>query len=172
MKRWMKPLAMAVAIGGWGTGSAWAQAPVSKLTPTQLSRCANEVQRLRDESARLTQWNARLDARRDILNARARDLDAEEGTIAKDDLQRGLDYVTRRKQHQADALAFNAEIDQIRRDIATLNVVKDDYDRNCADRSYDRADLDRMPEGPRNAMRAGLEGVAVPYLDPATPAAK
>jgi hypothetical protein len=167
MMRWTTRTALAMSAAMmFGTGLATA-ANDTALSASELARCANQVERLRTESARLTQWNTQLDVRRDLINARAADLDKEAATIPKDDLKRGLDYVDRRKAHQAEAIKFNAEIDQIRKDIAALNVVKDEYDRNCADRSYRRSDLDALPAGPRTAMQAGLQGVAVPYIDPA-----
>ena len=153
-------------------GTGLAAAADAALTAPELARCANQVEHLRNESARLTTWNTQLDARRIVINSRAADLDKEGASLPKDDLKRGLDYVERRKSHQAEAVKFNAEIDQIRKDITAVNIVKDEYDRNCADKSYRRSDLEALPAGPRTAMQAGLAGVAVPYLDPSAPVAR
>jgi hypothetical protein len=168
MMRWTTTAAIGAAML-FSTGFA---AAADALSAPELARCANQVEHLRSESTRLTQWNTRLDARRDIINARAADLDKEAATLPKDDLKRGLDYVERRKAQQAEAVKFNGEIDQIRKDITALNTVKDEYDRNCADRSYRRTDLEALPAGPRTAMQAGLDGVAVPYIDPNATALK
>src|SRR5688572_6653079 len=100
----------------FGTGPASA-ANDTALSASELARCANQVEHLRTESARLTMWNTQLDSRRVVINGRAADLDKEAASLPKDDLKRGLDYVERRKAHQAEAVKFNAEIDQIRKDI-------------------------------------------------------
>lgn len=156
-----------VVLAGVLAGAAAAQEPA--LSREELSRCATQMQTLRAESTRLNTYNAQLDEQRIVINRRRAALDSERAGLDADDLAAGLEFRQRNKQHHEQALAFNAEIEQIKRDINAVNQLKNDYDGGCAQRSYRRSDLDSLPEAARHAMRTGLDGVQVPYLDPATP---
>ncbi|MGQ0698976.1 MAG: hypothetical protein ACT4PZ_12130 [Panacagrimonas sp.] len=164
--RQLKNLALALT-ASLTCGAAQTQAPA--LSAEQLARCAGQVQSLRDESARIHTLNAQHDRTRDAINARSAALKAERNTIDPDDLDAGLNLRERLAQHTANTLAFNAEIAKIRGEINAVSALKDEYDRNCAQRPYRRTDFDSLPEAARNAMRAGLSGVQVPFLDPASP---
>lgn len=148
-------------------GSGVAQAQDQALTREALARCAGQVQTLREEAPRLTQLNASYAEKRRVINARTAALQAERKTIDPDDLAKGLDYRQRMQQHSSETLAFNADIEQLKREVVAIDALKTDYDRNCAQRPYRRSDLETLPESARNAMRAGLSGIQVPYLDPA-----
>lgn len=142
------------------------QAELPPLTADGLARCAAQVQSLRAESQRLVQKNTQIDQRRNFINARTAALDAERAQLPPDQLAAGLDFHTRAKRHREETVAFNAEVEQFKREVIAVNQVKQDYDRSCANRSYRRKDLEAMPETARNAMRIGLSDVQVPYLDP------
>lgn len=164
MKEWIGRSALAVLLA---TGSV--RAEEAPLSVDALAQCATQVQHLRAESVRLKRRNSELDVQRSDINQRSAALQAERARLDPDDLEKGLDYRRRLQQHLADTRAFNAQVEQIRRDIDAVNTLKQDYDRDCAKRSYHRADLDALPAAAREAMRAGLAGVEIPYLDPATP---
>jgi hypothetical protein len=148
-------------------GQSRAEGP--PLSATELARCASQVQTLRSESARIDQLSKQHDQTRARIQQRNAAFQQENQALAPDDLKGGLELRQRVQQHNAETTVFNTEIDKIRGEITALNALRDDYDRNCASRSYRRADLDRLPEPARNAMRAGLSGVLVPYLDPDKP---
>jgi Skp family chaperone for outer membrane proteins len=141
-----------------------AQAEAEPLAAPALARCATQVQTLREESARLNARNEEIDARRSSINARKAALDAERPTLPPDDLAKGLDFRQRAKAQQADAVQLNADLEQLKREVAVLNRLKDDYDANCAQRSYRRKDLDALPPAAQAAMRAGMNDVQVPYV--------
>src|SRR3546814_6675214 len=77
-----------------------------------------------------------------------------------------LDLEQRRKQHNDEALAFNAEIARHKQAIEAVNVVKQQYAANCADRAYRRADFTQLASDAQAAMYDGLDDIEVPYLDP------
>lgn len=156
--------AMAV-LGVTITATTYAGAPA--LTPDALARCASQVQSLREESSRLNQLNARYDGTRKLIDNRSAALQTERDALDPDDLAKGLDFRQRMQRHTDETIAFNAEIEQLKRDVSAIGALRTEYDQNCAQRPYRRADLDALPEAARNAMRAGLAGVQVPYLDPA-----
>jgi uncharacterized protein YaiL (DUF2058 family) len=150
------------------SASVVAKAEGTPLTLPELQRCSSQVQQLRSDSSKLTQQSTQLTAERDVINQRTAALTAEDAKTAQTDLKNGLALHQRRMDNQAQAAALNARIAPLRRDIDSLNVLKADYDRNCSGRPYRRADLDTLPEGQRSAMRAGMNDVQVPYIDPAS----
>lgn len=134
------------------------------LTPQDLARCAAQVETLRADSSALTQRNAEYETRRNALNARTAELKLERDAVNPDDLDTGLAVRAKLNEQRERTLAFNSDVAKLRTDLKALNALKQDYDARCANRSYRRADLDAMPPATRDAMRAGLGGVAVPYL--------
>lgn len=162
MTRWIAPTLTAIACALAAPQAAAQSAP---LAPDVLARCASQVQQLREESARLTQKNAEIALRRNAINERSAVLKAERDALKTDDAQGGLALRQRLQDHQAQTLAFNAEVENLKSEIRAVNVLKGDYDGTCANRSYRRADLDALPESARNAMRVGLGGVQVPYVE-------
>lgn len=147
--------------------AAPAQAEAPPLTAAALQACAAQVQQLRSEATRLTQWSAQLETRRSALDQRSVALQAEAAQLDPDALQPQLDLRQRRQQHNGEATAFNAEITHQREAIDRINTVKQDYDRQCSDRPYRRSDFASLSPAAQAAMRAGLDDIAVPYLDPA-----
>jgi Skp family chaperone for outer membrane proteins len=163
MNRWIAPTLTALACALAAPGAA-AQ-PAAPLAPDVLARCAAQVQQLREESARLTQKSAETDVRRNTINQRSAALKAERDALKPDDLEGGLAVRQRLQDHHAQTLAFNAEVEKLKTEIRQVNVLKGEYDAHCANRSYRRADLEALPEAARNAMRVGLGGVQVPYIE-------
>lgn len=164
MNGWRSTLA---AIAGFSSIiGANAGAGEAQLSPEELAGCASQVQTLRADSVRLLNLHEHNEERRSFINSRYAALQAERRTIDPNDLAKGLDFRQRMQLHVSDAAAFNADIDQLRRELIAINALKTDYDQNCAQRPYRRTDLDALPEPAREAMRAGLSGVQVPYLDP------
>lgn len=163
MKRWTRPLLVCLIAGTAVPVAAQTQAP--PLDASSLARCASQVISLREESARLIQKNTVLDQRRNQINQRSAAFDAERATLPADNLEAGLNFRQRLKQHQSETLAFNAQVETYKDEVRAVNAVKQDYDRSCANRSYRRADLDAMPAQAREAMRRGLSDVQVPYLE-------
>lgn len=149
-----------------GTVLAQGSSQAPALSPEALARCAAQVQTLRADSAALTQKNAEYDLRRNAINERSATIKAERDALKPDDFDGGTALREQIKQHTAQTLAFNADVEQLKRDIEAVNVVKRDYDSNCANRPYRPADLEALPEADRAAMRAGLGGVQVPYIAP------
>ncbi len=157
-----------VAMIACSTGAAAAQTP--PLSAEALARCAGQVQSLRAESARLNQKNQLIDDRRNAIEQGAANLATQAHAADTNDLKTGLARHDQLQRHNQNVLAFNAEVEQLKREIVAVNAVKLDYDRGCSNRPYRRADLERLPETARNAMRAGMADVVVPYLDPAASA--
>lgn len=143
------------------------QADASILSHEQLRRCAIQVQQLRDDATRLNADTLQLDARRAAIDQRAAALQREATAVDRDDLRASLDLRQRRKQHNDETLAFNGEIARHRQAIDAINVVKQQYAVNCAERAYRRADFAQLSADAQAAMRAGLADIEVPYLDPA-----
>lgn len=163
MIRWIAPTLTTVAcVLAAPHAAAQNTAP---LAPDVLARCATQVQQLREESARLTQKSAEADVRRNAINERSAALKAERDALKSDDLEGGLAVRQRLQDHHAQTVAFNAEVEKLKTEIRAVNVLKREYDANCANRSYRRADLEALPESSRNAMRVGLGGVQVPYIE-------
>lgn len=161
MNAWI--IRMAILAGMTATGAA--QAEATPLSADGLARCASQVQNLRTESVRLIQQSSSFDAKREAINRRTQNLDAQAAALDPNDMAGSLELAEVRKRHNQETMAFNAQVEQLRREIVSVNQVKHDYDSNCSDRPYRRADLDRLPEPARNAMRIGLSDVSVPYLD-------
>jgi hypothetical protein len=163
MKRW---IAASTALG-WSALIAGTQAyaQAEALSAAELRRCAAQVQELRAESARLIRVSEGLEARRPDLNRRLAELRVERETLNPEDLKAGLDFHARQERQQQDAIAFNAEMDTMKRDMRRINQVKRDYDRRCAKRSFHNDDLMALTEAERHAMLMGLSGVEVPYVD-------
>ena len=144
-----------------GISLAAAETP---LSAPELAQCAQRVQTLRSDAPRLNQQSVRLEQRRALINRRGDQLKASAAQLQRDDLQAGLELHTRRQQHNAEATAFNAEIAHFRQQVDALNLLKDDYDRSCAQRPFRRADLMALPAPQRQAMQMGLADIAVPYI--------
>ena len=161
-------LAVATSVMAFGAAHAQPSSSAPALSAEALARCAAQVQTLREESTRINQKNAEYDIRRKAINERTVMLKAERDSPQAKELEPGLAFRKSLEEHHAATLAFNAEIEQIKRDIVAVTALKQDYDTSCANRSYRRADLDAMPEAARTAMRAGLGDVQVPYLDSAS----
>lgn len=167
MTRWIAPTLTAVAFtlaAPLAAAQSGAAQP-APLAPDVLARCASQVQQLREESTRLQQKSAEIDVRRNAINERSAALKAERDALKADDLQGGLAVRQHLQDHQAQTLAFNAEVEKLKSEIRQVNVLKKDYDGTCANRSYRRADLEALPEASRNAMRVGLGGVQVPFIE-------
>ncbi|NGY04965.1 hypothetical protein [Solimonas terrae] len=147
--------------------AAPAHAAPPPLDAAALHVCASQVGQLRSEAARLLANGARLDARRSALDQRSAALQAEAAGLDRSDLRATLDLQQRRQQHNDELQAFNADIARHRQAIDAINRVKQTYARDCADRAYRRADFRRLPAEEQAAMRAGLDDIEVPYLDPA-----
>lgn len=137
------------------------------LSREQLASCAGLVKALRSEAPRLTGLSQRYDQRRDFIDSRSAALQAERKTLDPDDLSKGLDFRQRMQQHTAETVEFNQQVDALKRDVTAINLSRDRYDLECARRPYRRSDLEALPAEDAAAMRAGLAGVQVPYLDPA-----
>lgn len=144
-----------------------AYAEIPPLSAEQLRQCAAQVQQLRVDATRLNAATPQLDAHRVDLDRRQRALQQEAAAADRDDLRANLDLQQRRKQQNDEATAFNAEIAQHRQAIEAINVVKQQYAAQCADRAYRRADFAQLSADAQAAMRAGLADIEVPYLDPA-----
>lgn len=147
--------------------AAPAQADNAPLELATLRNCASQVQQLRSDATRLNANTAQLDVRRTALDRRSAALQAETAQLDRDNLRATLDLQQRRKQHNDELLAFNAEIARHRQAIVAVNQVKQRYAQDCADRPYRRADFQRLPADAQAAMRAGLDDIEVPYLDSA-----
>lgn len=158
---------LAAALSGLGTLSTVSANEVP-LDREALNACATQVHNLRVESIRLTQKNSELEPRRRAINERSAALKAERDAVPGDDFERSLAVRKSLQEHHAQTLAFNAEVEQLKREIVAVNALKQDYDRSCANRPYRRSDLAALPEAQRGAMQTGLNSVQVPYLDPAT----
>lgn len=158
---------LAATLSGLGALSP-ASANEVPLDRAALNSCATQVHNLRVESIRLTQKNSELEPRRRAINERSAALKAERDAVPADDFDRAMAVRQSLQEHHAQTLAFNAQIEQLKREIVAVNTLKQDYDRACANRPYRRSDLAALPEAQRTAMQAGLDGVQVPYLDPAT----
>ncbi|MES0874104.1 hypothetical protein [Sinimarinibacterium thermocellulolyticum] len=143
-----------------------AHAQNEPLTAEALARCAQQVLHLRSEAPRLMARNAELDLQRESIQQRQRALADEAKSIGVDDLRAGLDYTERRRALNDEARAFNAAIERIKDEIRAINLVKQRYDADCARRSYRRADFERLSPEAQAAMRAGLDGIVVPYTEP------
>lgn len=141
------------------------QAEPGPLTAQDLARCAAQIETLRTDSELLTQRNIDYDVRRQAINARSAALKAERDNVDPANLEAGLAVREKLKVHHDQTLAFNADVEKLRRDINALNALKRDYDSRCAGRPYRRADLQAMPESARTAMGGGLAGVRVPYIE-------
>lgn len=166
MTRWIAPTLAALAYAFLVPhAAAQTAAQSAPLAPDVLARCASQVQQLREESTRLTQKSAEVDVRRNAINERSATLKAERDALKADDLEGGLAVRQRLQDHHAQTVAFNAEVEKLKTEIRGVNGLKRDYDGACANRSYRRADLDALPESARNAMRVGLGGVQVPYIE-------
>lgn len=151
------------------TWSAARAGDAEPLSAAELARCAGQVQQLRGESARILAENARLDTQRAGIEARRREIHEAASTQARGDLAAGLALSERRQNLNAEAIAFNGQIAQIRSDIAAVNQVKAAYESGCAQRPYRRRDLEQLPQAAQDAMRAGLADVEVPYTDKLAP---
>lgn len=143
----MKPRHALAAAGALFIGTT-GMARAEPLTADELARCASQVQRLQQESARLTAVAQRHDALRTELG---------------EEMQAIGDSETRRAQYNARATAFNEEVQAFARELAEINRVKADYAEQCANRQYRQTDLEALPAEQQEAMRAGLDGVLVPY---------
>lgn len=121
------------------------------MSAAQLEQCAQQVQALRAESARLNAAAAEQDAERDAL--------AEQRAAVGESREAAQRYNER-------ATAFNERMARFRDDLAEINATRDAYAQQCAERPYRRADLEAMPAPLRNAMRQGLADVRVPNAGP------
>lgn len=151
-----------------GSGVSHAQ-PLPAPTPNPLSAaelavCAQRVQRMRTESGPLLQRNTALAQRRDAIEARRASLAQQAEAISRDDLEAELQRRSAQQQLNAEALALNRDMQAMREAVADLSAVRDDYDRDCAQRPYRRRELEALPRPQQEAMRAGLAGVQVPEL--------
>ncbi len=142
------------------------QTQSAALSAEALAQCAQRVQQLRSEAPQLLARSERLDLQRKSIQQRQRVLAEQAGGIANDDLRAGLDYSERRRVLNDEAEAFNLDVERIRDRIAAINVVKQQYDAGCAQRPYRRADFERLSPAAQAAMRAGLDGIEVPYIGP------
>ena len=144
---------------------AQAQATEAPLNPAELAQCAQQVQTLRHDAPRLNAQSERLEARRTQITARGEKLKADVAAGQTDQLHANLALRERRQQHNAEASAFNGEIAQFVREVNALNLLKDQYDRNCSTRPFRRNDLQALPPEARRAMQMGLSDVVVPYVE-------
>jgi outer membrane murein-binding lipoprotein Lpp len=142
-----------------------AHAQVEPLGAGALAQCAQQVQQLRSEAPRLLARNAQLDVQRESIRRRQHAMSEEAKGIGSGELEAGLDYSERRRVLNDEARTFNAEIERIRGEIDAINAVKQQYTANCAQRSYRRSDFERLSPEAQAAMRAGLEGIEVPYIE-------
>lgn len=153
---------VAVCVAWATTTSAWA---AETLTADELAHCAGQVQRLRTESPLLLERNARAEKERQRIDDARQDLEASVANAAGGELASGLAAHDRRARLNADAQVLNAQVAQLRGDIARINAVKRDYETRCAQRSFRSADLAQLPADAQAAMRAGLDDVQVPFIE-------
>ncbi|WP_420467427.1 hypothetical protein [Panacagrimonas sp.] len=151
----------------------WSAATLAETPPLSrdaLVRCAEQVQLLRSDAPRLTQTSVVYEQRRQAINQRSAQLKTLRDNVSPDDLAAGLAIKQQLDEHRDQTISFNAQVEQLKRDLVQINAVKQDYDRNCSRRSYRGSDFQTLSAEQQAAMRAGLSGIAVPYLDPsATP---
>ncbi len=146
-------LAMTLATAGHAqTGSDKTD---STLGAEMLAECAQRVQNLREESARLNRAADEFEQRRQALAEQQESIDGAGGVEASGRL---LEYNKR-------AEAFNEDIAEFRDEVIAINDTKKWYHDNCANRAYRRSDLDALPADQAAAMRAGLADVEVPYIE-------
>ncbi|TJY63207.1 hypothetical protein E4T66_05755 [Sinimarinibacterium sp. CAU 1509] len=148
------------------SGIALAQTPATTqaLSRDALAQCAEHTLTLRSESDRLNRENAQMDRERESINQRGAALKQQLASVGKTDLDRGLALHEQRRQQREDAIAFNTRIEQHKQRIVALNQIKRDYDAQCAERPFRRADLETLTPAARDAMQRGLSDVQVPYL--------
>jgi hypothetical protein len=142
-----------------------AQAQVEPLSAGALAQCASKVQQLRMEAPQLLARSEQSDLQRESIRQRQQALTEEAQGIGSEDLRAGLDYSERRRLLNEEASAFNIAMAQLRAEIDAINVVKQHYHANCAQRPYRRSDFERLTVEAQAAMRAGLEGIEVPYIE-------
>jgi hypothetical protein len=143
---------------------AMAQTQQQPLSRAALAQCAGHALTLRTESERLNRENAQMDRERAAINQRGAALKQQQAVAGKVDLERGLALREQRRLQREEAMAFNARIEQHKQRIVALNQVKRDYDAQCAERPFRRADLESLSPAARDAMQRGLTDVQVPYL--------
>lgn len=141
--------------------SATAGASEQPLSADELARCAQQVRHLRSAAPRLLQQNAQLEAQRENLMQRQRELDS---AVAAADLDTHLALQDRRLQLRDAMTAHNARVETLRTEITALNGIWKHYDAQCSNRSYRRSDFERLAPEAQAAMRAGLADVQVPYI--------
>lgn len=137
------------------------------LGVAELRECAQKIQFLRTESNRIFQQHEVNERRRIANNQKSEALRAERASLSADELREGLDFHDRNERHQSDLRAFNAEIENFKREIVTANNEKLAYERDCNGRSYPRSAFEQLTPSEQAAMQRGLADVSVPYLDPA-----
>jgi hypothetical protein len=143
-----------------------AQAQVEPLASEALMQCASKVLQLRTEAPQLLARSEQSDLQRESILQRQRALTEEAQGIGSEDLRAGLDYSERRRLLNEEASAFNTAMAQLRAEIDAINVVKQHYHASCAQRPYRRSDFERLSPEAQAAMRAGLDGIEVPYIEP------
>ncbi len=155
--------AVALALSG-SFNAAQAQTEIQPLTREALAQCAEHTLTLRRESDRLNRENAQMDRERESINQRGATLKQQLAATGSVDLESGLALHEQRRLQREDAVAFNARIEQHKQHIVALNQIKRDYDTQCAERPFRRADLDTLTAAARDAMQRGLSDVQVPFL--------
>ncbi|QHS08774.1 hypothetical protein [Sinimarinibacterium sp. NLF-5-8] len=143
--------------------TARAQEPAPPLDASQLQVCAEQVQRLQQESPVLLAQSQQSQIKLQGLLQRRRALNDAAGG-GDESLQAYLTPQQQRAQLDRDIGAFNHQVDDLRARIAALDALKRDYDQRCAGRSYRRSDFAQLSDARQAAMRAGLAQVRVPYL--------
>lgn len=147
--------ALALTLATSGNAQTGANATNGTLGAEALAECAERVQHLREESARLNRAADEFEQRRQALAEQHASIDGGQGVEASGRL---LEY---NKQ----AESFNEDIAAFRDEVMAVNDTKQWYHDNCANRSYRRSDLEALPAAQAAAMRAGLADVEVPYIE-------
>lgn len=136
----------------WALASPAVEAQQAQaLAPQELAQCAQMIQTLGVESARLNQRAAAFDRRRAALGAQP--LGSGDGG----DTQAWA-------RNNSLAAAFNRDMEQFRLAVVQINEVKQTYERQCAGRPYRQSDLEKLPAAAQAAMHGGLAGVRVPFI--------
>ncbi|MEQ8799431.1 MAG: hypothetical protein RJQ08_00555 [Salinisphaeraceae bacterium] len=147
--------ALALMLATAGHAQTEADKTDNTLGAEMLAGCAQRVQNLREESARLNRAADEFEQRRQALAEQHESIDGGDGVEASGRL---LEY---NKQ----AEAFNEDIAEFRDEVIAVNDTKQWYHDNCANRAYRRSDLEALPADQAAAMRAGLADVEVPYIE-------
>ncbi|NOT85171.1 MAG: hypothetical protein HOP02_10440 [Methylococcaceae bacterium] len=138
---------------------------IKPMTIEELSGCATKVGNLKKDLAQYETTKAQFAKRKADLDQSKRKLISDRVTVNTHNKKQVVDFNSRQKQEGILIGQFNKDITVFNRNVSEQNLRNNEFNVSCAERSYRKSDLVKLPADLRLAIESKSKQSAAPLIE-------